>query len=202
MYSNNEYLDTLSVMESIKEYSSPKSKLSTMLKNMEILRIKRGVYLSSKNKKYSLKTLANKIYGPSYISFEYALSYYDLIPEKVMNVTSAAIEKNKSKTFNTNMGTFFYWSIPERVFAFDVIRSWENDNPFLIASKEKALCDLLYKHRNLNTLIKIDNFLKESLRVDFNELSTFDIEIIEELSALYRCRVIKTFKNWFIKEFI
>lgn len=201
-YVSDEYLDTLSVMESIKEYASPKSKLSTMIKSQEIVRLKRGVYIYGQNENYSLKTLANKIYGPSYISFEYALSYYNVIPEKVINITSSAMGKNKSKKFETSKGNFFYWSIPENVFSFEVYQFWENESPFLIASKEKALCDLLHKNRNINTIFKIDKFLKEDLRVDLDELFTFNIETIDELSMIFNNRNIKTFINWYNREFL
>ena len=52
--------------------------------------------------------LAGSIYGPSYISFEFALSYYGLIPEAVHVVTCASFEKKKKKTYDTIFGTFTY----------------------------------------------------------------------------------------------
>jgi predicted transcriptional regulator of viral defense system len=37
--------------------------------------------------------IANRIYAPSYVSFEMALSYYGLIPESVFAITSASTRK-------------------------------------------------------------------------------------------------------------
>ncbi|MBN1472386.1 MAG: hypothetical protein JW925_11435, partial [Syntrophaceae bacterium] len=141
------YLDTLSLMDSLKGYGSPKSKLTTMIKSGEVIQVRRGLYIPGGNVSYSVKTLANKIYGPSYISFEYALSYYGLIPERVENVTSAIFNKNKNKTFTTPLGTFIYQSIPAAAYPRGFVLIKENDHPFFIATKEKALCDTLYRHR-------------------------------------------------------
>ena len=100
------YLDTLYISDQLKEYASPKSKLTTMIQSGELIKIKRGLYIPGDRKGYSLKTLANKIYGPSYISFESALAFHGIIPERVVNITSAVYNKNKDKTFHTQVGTY------------------------------------------------------------------------------------------------
>lgn len=202
MFFSDKYIDTLSLMESLKDYSSPRSKLTTMIKEGEIRRIKRGLYLSKNNQDYSVKTLANKIYGPSYISFEYALSYYGLIPERVANLTSAIFNKNKSKRFETEFGNFFYLSIPQNAYPYEIIHITEGDDPFLIASKEKALCDYLYKNRNITTIKLMNELMTYSLRIDLDELSSCDIDTIKKLSAKYNIRVIDIFVKWFTKEFM
>ena len=65
----------------LKDYNNKNSKLSREVKNNKIFRIKNGLYETNKNTPGYL--IASSIYGPSYISFDYALSKYGLIPERV-----------------------------------------------------------------------------------------------------------------------
>src|SRR5574344_1085484 len=53
------------------------------------------------------KYLAGRIFGPSYLSFDYALATYSLIPEAVYNTyTSATFKKNKAKKYQNAFGFF------------------------------------------------------------------------------------------------
>ena len=76
---------TAMLLEELSEYGSPKSKLSRMAKNGEYFPITKGIYETDRHTPAYL--LAGSIYGPSYISFEYALSFYGMIPEAVYTVT-------------------------------------------------------------------------------------------------------------------
>ena len=53
--------------------------------------------------------LANKIYRPSYVSLQSALSYYEIIPESVVQITNVTTLKTKS--FENDFGQFYYKSI-------------------------------------------------------------------------------------------
>jgi len=69
----------------------PRDKISDLLKKGTIIRVKKGLYVfgeDNRKKPYSKEILANLIYGPSYISLDYALQYHGLIPERVEAVTS------------------------------------------------------------------------------------------------------------------
>ncbi len=102
--------------------------------------------------------IANKIYSPSYVSFEMALSYYDLIPESVYGITSASTRRTYN--FKTSIAEFNYRTIkPQLHFGYEIIRY--NDKPFKIASIEKAILDFFY----INTHLKIYSDF-ESLRFD------------------------------------
>ena len=126
----------------LKEYSQPGFKAHMMVKEGKLIRLKRGWFCV--NPKYSKKSInhgvvANVLYdGPSYVSIETALSYYGLIPERTMGMTS--VVTGRSKTFKTPIGWFSYKSIPEDLFPIGV-RSVDG---YLMASPEKALCDYLY----------------------------------------------------------
>ena len=88
---------TAMLLEELREYGSPKSKLARMAERGECFPITRGLYETDRNAPAYL--LAGSIYGPSYISFEYALSRYGLIPEAVYAVTCATFEKKKKKKY-------------------------------------------------------------------------------------------------------
>ncbi len=105
---------------------------------------------------------ANKIYPPSYVSFESALSYYNLIPEGVFTITSATT--NKTNTFDTPLGRFKYYSIqPSMYFGYKPI--YLNGFPVLIADPEKVLLDYVY-------LNKISDYVKiGELRINSSVLS-------------------------------
>lgn len=92
--------------------------------------------------------VANKIYRPSYISFEMALSYYGLIPESVYGITSAAA--NKTNHFKTEIGEFIYRHIkPELMFGYKIISFGEVS--FKMAEIEKAILDFFYINAHLKT---------------------------------------------------
>ena len=90
------------LLEELRDYANPKAKLSRMVKQGQCFPVTRGVYETDRNVPAYL--LAGSIYGPSYISFEYALSYYGMIPEAVYTVTCATFEKKKKKKYETIFG--------------------------------------------------------------------------------------------------
>ncbi len=92
--------------------------------------------------------IANKIYSPSYISFEAALSYYDLIPESVYGITSATTRR--TYIFNTEITQFRYHTFKkEYFFGYQLIK--HEQKVFKIASIEKAVIDHLYIHSDIKT---------------------------------------------------
>ena len=180
------YQDSLTLMNSLENYSSPKSKLTTMIQKGEIIKLRQGLYLKREDINYSKKILANNIYGPSYISFEYALAYYGLIPERVEVVTSASFNKNKHKKFLTPLGTFIYKDIPANVYPYGVTRIEEADGPFLIATKEKALCDTVSKIPNLRFIKDIAQLLFEDLRLEEDAVFALNKTELKQLCPLYK----------------
>ena len=86
---------TAMMLEELRDYGNPRMKLSRMVRDGEIYSVVKGLYETDRNTPAHL--LAGSVYGPSYISFEYALSFYGLIPEGVYTVTCAAFDKKKKK---------------------------------------------------------------------------------------------------------
>ena len=109
-------------------------------KDSHILRLKRGIYAFSINPPTKFE-IANKLYQPSYISFETALSHYSIIPETVYTITSTTTKR--SKEFNVQNSVFKYYKIKRKLF-FGYQPRKIKDKTILIAEKEKALLDYIY----------------------------------------------------------
>ena len=112
--------------------------------------IRRGYYVFSdlQINEPVLFLLANKIYSPSYISLEMALSYYNLIPETVYAITS--VSSRKTNRFKTDFGEFFYRHIkPQLMFGYKLV-SYNGYN-FKIAEPEKAILDYFYLNKGVST---------------------------------------------------
>ncbi|MDD4295290.1 MAG: hypothetical protein PHP69_07275 [Candidatus Omnitrophica bacterium] len=107
--------------------------------------------------------ISNRIYNPSYISFETALSFHGLIPESVYGITSAT--SRRTYKFQTKIGKFSYRTLsPKFFFGYDIVKY--NDKSFKIATLEKVLLDYFY----INPQIKArDHFL--SLRINKDVLA-------------------------------
>jgi predicted transcriptional regulator of viral defense system len=88
--------------------------------------------------------IANRLYGPSYVSLETALSHYGIIPEVSMAVTS--ITTKPTRRFRNKHGLFIFRSVKTKVFSgyhIEKHRGFE----VLYADPEKALVDYLYFHK-------------------------------------------------------
>ena len=78
--------------------------------------------------------IANRIYKPSYISFETALAYYHLIPESVYTVTS--VSTRRTYRFETPIASYAYRTVHRRLFF-----GYSISDHIRIATMEKALLD-------------------------------------------------------------
>ena len=103
--------------------------------------------------------IANRIYAPSYISLHSALSFYGMIPEEVLSLTS--VTTLKTAKFENAFGTFSYQNVKESLFFGYEPKTMLNGRTILFATPEKALLDLLY----LNPYYKTEEDM-ELLRLD------------------------------------
>ena len=171
--------------EELKQYKQPVNKINRMVKDGELFPLIKGKYETNKN--VHPFALARSICSPSYISFDSALSYYGLIPEAVYSVTSATFNKRKSHSYQTYFGNYYFEDIPANIYFYGVILVRLNDNySFHIASKEKALCDKLYKRKPISNLKEMENVLFDDLRIDEDILATFDMEEMKFYSENYK----------------
>ena len=177
------------LLEDLKGYGSPKSKLARMAERGECFPITRGLYETNRNVPAYL--LAGSIYGPSYISFEYAMGHYGLIPEAVYTVTSATFEKKKKKKYETMFGTFTYRDVPSAAFPLGIRLIQEGEYFYRIAEPEKALCDQLYTMPPVPNVQELFRLLTEDLRIDEAELKKLDENKVCEYSGAYHTTNIK-----------
>lgn len=104
------------------------------------IRIKKGLY-ALKHHLPNEEQIANALYKPSYLSFEYALAKHGLIPEMVYSVTSATTKPTRE--FVVGNKAFTYFKIKKQAFTgYTLIK--EGGYSFLLAEPEKALIDYLY----------------------------------------------------------
>lgn len=195
-----EELDYLFLMDCLSSYKQPRAKLTKILKSNQLIRVKKSIYVFGKEyrqRPYSLEVLANLIYGPSYLSFEYALSYYNLIPEKVIRVTSACYKKNKH--FSTSVGEFIYYYVAPTKYPTGITwKSIDENTHFLIATKEKALCDYIARLKIFQNKKDLQDYLIEGMRIDKKDLLNLNQVLIKEISSNYQninvellCQILK-----------
>ncbi len=190
-----EEFDYQTLMNCLDGYSRPRDKISDLLRKKDIVRIKKGLYIFGDNyrrRPYSREILANLIYGPSYISLEYALHYYGLIPERVEAVTS--VTSGRSRRFFTPAGLFVYRKISLKAFqtGMDMIEI-EGERSFLIATPGKALADKIRDDRGtgVKTQRELQTYLVENLRVDQEALLVLNPERLDEYAERYHSRKVK-----------
>lgn len=173
------------LMSLLQPYRQPWSKIRYMLKRKEIIRIKKGLYVKNSEDSipFSECILANMIYGPSYISGQYALSWHGMIPEGVVSITS--VTTKPSKTFRTPVGAFTYRHLsPDRYSSGFIRVSLDDRRAFLIASPEKALIDTVFD-RDIPSPDKLYQYLTDDLRIDDEELRKLDMKRLRELKRRF-----------------
>ncbi|MBQ3787304.1 MAG: hypothetical protein II849_00685 [Bacteroidales bacterium] len=163
-----------------------------------IIRLKKGLYVRSADDgaTLSLPLIANHLYGPSYVSMHTALRHYGLIPERVYEIQSLTIKH--SRNFDTPLGLFSYHQCDVGYFSAGMRQEQQDGYMYLIASPEKALCDLLLKTPRLNiqSLKGFKEYLEDDLRLEVSALVDFDTNILEE------CRMLAKTKSKMIDQLI
>ena len=159
-------------------YSNPKMKIGRLVKEGKLIPIIHGIYETDKSiPGYYLSVI---IYGPSYLSFKFALYWYGLIPKAVYNFISASYSK---KEYDKYFGRFTYRDVPTSV---GTKINEENGYGFIIASEEKAICDELYKCSPCTNKKELYDLLFEDIRLDKNTFWNIDLNMMTELASLYK----------------
>ncbi|MDD4526286.1 MAG: hypothetical protein PHX95_10665 [Lachnospiraceae bacterium] len=177
------------ILDELSEYSAPANKLIRMVKAGTYIPIVRGLYETDPSVPGCY--LAGSIYGPSYLSFEFALSRYGLIPEAVYTFTSATYDKKKKKEYHNAFGTYTYRDIPPGAYPAGVLILTEGKYAYQIASAEKAFCDQLYKMPPVHNLGDLRDMIFEDIRMDEEEVASLDKQMIDRIAPLYKCSNLK-----------
>ena len=174
---------TAMLLQELTAYANPAAKIRRMVQNGQLVPIIKGLYET--NKTIPGHYLSGVIYGPSYLSFEYALSWHDLIPEAVYTFTSATCGKGRRKRYDTAFGTFSYRDVPIAAFPYGTVLHKENGYGFILASPEKAICDLLYTRSPCGSRKELRQLLFDDLRMDERAFFSIHTDDIIELAGLY-----------------
>lgn len=178
---------------SLAQYKAPDNKIRKMCDQNEIVKLTKNLYETDPNIPGYL--VANAIYSPSYLSFDYALAYYGLIPERVYVYTSATFRKNKKKKYTNKIGTFTYRDVPAACYPYGIEIQTEDQYTYLIASAEKALCDKLYSLPPVKNKKELHNLMFQDLRIDFDRFNVLNFDDLSLLCDLYRCTNLKLLKK-------
>ncbi|MFO7821976.1 MAG: hypothetical protein R6V56_08005 [Lentisphaeria bacterium] len=157
----------------------PREQLQTQLYRWcragKLLPLRRGMYaFAEEYRRVSIAPaeLANDLYSPSYLSLQWALSYYGLIPEKAVTFTS--VTTRQTKRFRNDFGMFTYRHLkPDVFFGAQALRM--NGHDVRIAKPEKALLDLWY--------LEPGNWSRERMaEMRFQNMDILDLKCLAEFA--------------------
>lgn len=182
-----EHIGNIPVSTSVVSSLFPEIKAGNQkVRNLEatgkLIRLKKGLYVVApkvSNVPLSTELIANHLYAPSYISMQTALRYYGLIPEAVYTTQSMTLKH--SRDFDTPVGRFEFHTTSREAFPIGITSLNKQAYAFLIATPEKALCDLIANSPkvNLRYLKDVELYLEEDIRMDIEDLKKMDVSIFE-----------------------
>lgn len=171
------------MLELLNDYQRPNDKISELLKSKKLISIRRGLYIVGPE--LDLPTpepflIANHLRGPSYVSLESALSYWNMIPERAYEVSSSTIKT--SKWYKTEVGRFSYHQLKTPYYSYGLkcIEQTPRQS-MLVASPEKALCDkiVLTPNVNMRSMKQTQEFLMQDLRINREDLISLDTNMMK-----------------------
>lgn len=156
------------------------------MKQGYLIPLKRGLYIVSPQLTQTMPCIgliANHLYSPSYVSLQFALREYGLIPEYVRIVTN--ITTCHARKFENELGIFSYHSVNREYFALGITSHTEDNSSYLIATPEKALVDIiLFTPQVPVSLIGLEHFLAEDLRFDMDALQQMKIPLLQACAEI------------------
>ena len=166
------------------DYRRPNDKIASLLARGDLVQLRRGLYLLGTELRggpVSLPLVANLLFGPSYVSLDFALGWHGLIPEGVVEVSS--VTPRRTREYATPVGRFSYTHLSLVAYGMGVrMEKTPEGTSFLMASPEKALCDKVLLTRNLNavSVASMRAYLLEDLRMEPEALGALDTSIIKQ----------------------
>jgi hypothetical protein len=189
-FAETAYIEAQNLMPLLDDYSNPRDFIARLVKRGDLIRLKNGFFVIAERIKKSpvpFAQIGNLLYGPSYLSFEWALSYYGMIPEGVYVITNASA--TKSKSFTTPLGTFDYQYLNHSRYAVGIDQKENPAGKFLIATPEKALADLVHlKSKKIESVEDMLIDLVEGRRIYEDHLRNLNKKHLIEISEKYRSK--------------
>lgn len=195
------YIDAQTLLYFLADYRKPREWILRMIKSGELIRLKNGFYLikgkiqEDSNLIIPYEQVANLLYGPSYVSLEWALSFYGMIPERVYSVTSMSLGKNKE--FHTPIGRFVYHALAANSYSIGITQMQIPNfiGGFFMATPEKALADLVYVTCKGLNKDQLKQELLESKRIDEEVLRQLNKNLLVEISQSYQAKSVNHLTN-------
>jgi len=202
---SEDVLNYTQVLEALSDYKKPRDVINTLLKNKDLIRVKKGLYVFGelwRKKSISIETLANLIYGPSVISADYVLSKIGLIPEHVTTITS--ITSGRSREFKTPIGKFTYKQMKKELVGFGIEIHQSGEGKYFFACPLKALADKIWLDKRFKPTSpkSYEEYLFDDLRIDRDLLrNSLEIDYLDDLAKVYEARKISWFVQYLKKSF-
>lgn len=180
-------LDTSTIKGYYPHHRRINDKISYMIDKQELIPLMKGKYVAGeayRNGLISDYSIANALYGPSYISAYTALSYYQLIPERVEIIESVTIQRSKS--IDTPLGVFQYYKVPNKSFHVGIDHNKKGKVGYLIGSPTKAVIDALWidKPDHISGAKAMESHLLQNMRIDEHLLKDLNLQTIQKCMDL------------------
>lgn len=165
------------------DIKATRQKVRNLEHEKKIIRLKKGLYVVNpeiSETVISTELIANALYAPSYVTMSTALRYYGLIPEAVYLTQSMTVKQARS--FDTPFGQFDYMFINREAFHIGLTSINKKQYAFIMASPEKALCDLIANSPGVNLRYgnDVENYLEEDIRMEIDDFKNMDITVFEQ----------------------
>lgn len=178
------------VLALLSHLSDPHNFLMRATNKKELIRLKRGLYADPENIDYLL--IANRLLSPSYVSFETALAYYGMIPERVL--TTMSVTMQKARQYATPVGLFEFFSQNIELYAAAYTMLEKADYYIRMATPEKALFDTISRMKIVARSLKRDEplrLLTEDLRIEETDLRNLSRKEMKRLAPIYNSGTVK-----------
>jgi predicted transcriptional regulator of viral defense system len=189
------YVDCQTLLAQLTGYAKPRDCIARMVRKGELWRIRNGFFLIPsrflRRSDYPYEQIANLLYGPSYISLEWALSFYHFIPERVSTVTS--VTTGSSKEFDTPIGRFAYQHATNSRYSIGIDRKSIGGQigGFLIATPEKALADWVHQTCTGMSTQELKTDLLDAKRIDLSMIRSLCKDQMEHICHQYGSAIVQ-----------
>jgi predicted transcriptional regulator of viral defense system len=177
--------------DALRDYANIRTKIGRLIRTGEIIRIKKGLYTFPEYLRRSPLNpcvVANILYGHSYVSCDYALSYYGMIPENVELICS--MTTGRSRSFATPVGNYCYYQHNAGEYSIGIELVKDSHGDFLIASREKAVYDKVITDKRFDGS-DVANYLFDDLRLDEEMIAALNHQLLMDLRQFSRGRMTK-----------
>lgn len=195
-FAKTAYIETKNLMPLLEGVANPHDWISRRVKSGVLIRLKNGFFvIREKIEEAPLpyEQIANLLYGPSYISLEWALAFYGMIPEGAYVVTS--VSTGRTRSFTTPLGTFDYAFLSHKRYSVGIDQKNNFAGNFLIATPEKALADTVhFKSKNLSEADLLTDLI-EGRRIEIEALKSLNKGHLAEIAENYRSPSVRSLVN-------